>query len=54
MKPEHKKYILENIKKKSISQIAQELNLKDRKINKFLEKEKKRKNETQPSLKAES
>ena len=53
MKPEHKKYILENIKKKSISQIAQELNLKDRKIKKFLEKEKERKNETQLFLKAQ-
>ncbi len=40
MKPEDKKYILENINKKSIKEISQELNIKERKIRKFLEKEK--------------
>lgn len=40
MKPEHKRYILENINKKPIKKIAQDLNIKERKIRKFLEKQK--------------
>ena len=39
MKPEHKKYILENIEKKTITEIARELDLKERKIKKFLSQE---------------
>ena len=45
MKPEHKRYILENINKKPVKKIAQELNLKERNIRKFLEKEEKEKKE---------
>ncbi len=45
MKPEHKRYILENINKKPVKKIAQELNLKERNIRKFLEKEGKEKKE---------
>ncbi|MFH1868375.1 MAG: tetratricopeptide repeat protein [Candidatus Omnitrophota bacterium] len=41
MKPEDKKYILENMGKKSLKEIARALNLKDRKIKKFLDKKKK-------------
>ncbi len=37
MKPQDKKYILENINKKSIKEFSQELNIKERKIRKFLE-----------------
>lgn len=37
MKPEHKKYILENINKKSIKDIAQDLGIRERNIRKFLE-----------------
>ncbi len=37
MKPEYKKYILDHVNKKSIQQISQDLNLKERKIRKFLE-----------------
>ncbi|KPK42993.1 MAG: hypothetical protein AMJ78_00005, partial [Omnitrophica WOR_2 bacterium SM23_29] len=43
MNPEHKKYILENINKKSIKEISQELDLKERKIRKFLQKQDKKK-----------
>jgi len=39
MKPEHKKFIRENISEKSIPEIARELGLKERKIKRFLEKE---------------
>jgi tetratricopeptide (TPR) repeat protein len=39
MKPEHKKYILANINKKSVQELAKELNLKERKIKNLLEKE---------------
>ncbi len=39
MKPEHKKYILENVSTKSVSQMARELGIKERKIRKFLERE---------------
>jgi len=39
MKPEHKKYILDNINKKSIKEIAGDLQLKERKVKKFLKKE---------------
>ena len=42
MKPEHKKYILKNLNKASIKQIARELKLKERKIKKFLERQKKK------------
>ncbi|MGD9014983.1 MAG: tetratricopeptide repeat protein [Candidatus Omnitrophota bacterium] len=38
LKPEQKEYILENINKKSIQKISQVLNLKERKIKKFLQK----------------
>jgi tetratricopeptide (TPR) repeat protein len=50
MKPEHQKYVLENINKKSIKSIAEELHLKERKIRKFLEKEKikRKKTDSQP------
>lgn len=37
MESEQKQYILDNINKKSIKQIAQELNIKERKIRKFLQ-----------------
>lgn len=40
MNPEHKKYILENIGKKSIKNIAGDLHLKEKIIKRFLEKEK--------------
>ena len=43
MDPEHKKYILENINHRSIKDIAQDLGLKERKIRKFLEREKQKK-----------
>lgn len=37
MNPEHKKYILENIGKKSIQNIARDLGLKERKVKKYAE-----------------
>ena len=40
MTPEHKKYILENIHKKSAQKLARELNIKERKVRKFLEQHK--------------
>lgn len=40
MNPEHKKYILDNIGKKSVKEIASHLSLKERKIKKFLEQNK--------------
>ena len=40
MQPEHKKYILDNINRKPIPEIARDLNIKERKIRKFLEKHK--------------
>jgi len=40
MKPEQKKYILDNVNQKSIKDISRELNLKERKIRKFLEEQK--------------
>lgn len=42
MKPEHKRYILENIGKKSIKGISQELGLKEKHIRRFLEKQSER------------
>ena len=39
MKPEDKRYILENINKKSTKEIARRLNIKERKVRKFLKKE---------------
>lgn len=38
MDPEVKRYILENVNKKPIKKIAEELGLKEKKIKKFLEK----------------
>ena len=38
MNPDQRRYILENINKKSIKEISQELGLRDRHIKKFLEK----------------
>jgi tetratricopeptide (TPR) repeat protein len=38
MKPEDKKYILENIDKKKPEEIARELSIKERKVKRFLEK----------------
>ncbi|MDD5449446.1 MAG: tetratricopeptide repeat protein [Candidatus Omnitrophica bacterium] len=43
MNPEHKKYILENITKKSIRELASDLDLKERKVRKFVETEKQKK-----------
>ena len=43
MRPEHKKYILENINKKTIKEISRELNLKEKKVRRFLEKDKEKK-----------
>lgn len=37
MKPEDKKYILENLNKKSVKRIAEELQIRERKVRKFLE-----------------
>ena len=37
MKPEYKKYILDNVQKRSVQQIAEDLNLKERTIRWFLE-----------------
>lgn len=37
MKPEHKKYILKNIGKKSVRDISDELNLRERNVRRFLE-----------------
>lgn len=42
METKDKKYILKNINSKSIKEIAQELNLKEKKVKKFLEKEMKK------------
>jgi len=39
MKPIHKKYILENINKKSVKEIAKDLKLTERKVKRFLERE---------------
>jgi hypothetical protein len=39
MNPEHKKYILENIKKKTIREISSDLHLKERVVRRLLEKE---------------
>lgn len=36
MKQEHKRYILNNIDRKSVDEIARNLNIKERKIKKFL------------------
>ena len=38
MEPKEKRYIIDNIGKKSPSEIARDLGLKERKIKKFLEK----------------
>ncbi|MDO8535919.1 MAG: tetratricopeptide repeat protein [Candidatus Omnitrophota bacterium] len=40
MNPEHKKYILENVGKKSVRQIAGDLHLKEKVVKRLLEKEK--------------
>lgn len=39
MKAEYQKYILENIHKKSIRQISRDLNIRERKIQRFLKKQ---------------
>ncbi len=39
MKPEDKRYILENIGRKSVKRIAGELQIKERKVRKYIEKE---------------
>ena len=39
MNPEHKKYILCNVRKKSVKEIAADLNLKERRVREFLEKQ---------------
>ncbi len=42
MKPEHEQYILENISRKSAEAIAKDLGLKERKVKRFLERQKSR------------
>lgn len=54
MRPEDKKYILDNISKKSIQDIARDLQVKERKIRKILEKEKKRQKRAQSALSSRS
>ncbi len=49
MKPEDRKYILEHINGKSIEEISEELGIKERKIQKFLEKEGKVPGRTRPA-----
>lgn len=49
MKTEDKKYILNAIKKKSVKQIAQELNIKEKKIRKFLQKQDYKKEQVVPT-----
>jgi len=51
MKPEHKKYILENINKKSIKEISRKLDIKEKKIRKFLEKETERQTDSEKETK---
>jgi len=43
VKPEHEKYILDHVNKKSIKGISHALNLKERKIRKFLDEQKNKK-----------
>ena len=42
MKPEHEKYILENVARKPPGAIAKDLGLKERKVKRFLERQKER------------
>ena len=48
MDQSQKRYILDNIDKKPIERIAVELNIKERKIRKFIERHKTKKQETSP------
>ncbi len=45
MKPEHAKYVLENIKKKPPGDIARELGIRERQVRKFLKKNEEKKRE---------
>jgi len=49
MNPEHKKYIEANIGRRSVSQIAADLKLKEKTVKKFLEKNRERKPQAAPS-----
>ncbi|MFH1678055.1 MAG: hypothetical protein ABH914_00340, partial [Candidatus Omnitrophota bacterium] len=49
MNPEHKKYILENIDNKSIKKIAGELNLKERKIKRYIKQCREKRNYIDPA-----
>jgi len=44
MKPEHKQYILENLNSKSLKEIAQHLQIKEKNVRKFVEREKMKEN----------
>ncbi|MFC1624160.1 hypothetical protein ACFL28_02415, partial [Candidatus Omnitrophota bacterium] len=46
---ETKRYILDNIHKKSVKEIARDLNLKERKIKRFLEEQRKKEKKTRPA-----
>lgn len=52
MKQEDRKYILENIGRKSIKEISLDLGLKERKVRKFVEKEKIEKKRVEPAMPA--
>ncbi len=54
MKPEHKKYILENINEKAIKEIAQTLGLKERKVRKFLARQREKRGHIDSQRKPES
>lgn len=49
MNPEHRKYILENIHKKSLKQISEELNIREGKIRKFLQRQKEKEKQAAPA-----
>ncbi|MBN3038479.1 MAG: tetratricopeptide repeat protein [Candidatus Omnitrophica bacterium] len=50
MRPEDKKYILENIGKRPVSEIARDLSIKEKKVRKFLEKEQKKPKSQEPKV----
>ncbi|MFC1508200.1 tetratricopeptide repeat protein [Candidatus Omnitrophota bacterium] len=49
LKSEARRYILDNIHKKSVKELARDLNLKERKIKRFLAEQKKRQKEMRPA-----
>ena len=48
MKPEHERYISEHMGRKTSEEISRDLNLKERKVRKFLEKQKGKESQNKP------